>query len=92
MKPTSSDMERAREIFNIMNCIGMGYTERQANADVYLIAQAIADEREACLSVVEAYKVDEVMTIQIETVSDIMEFFNQHVEKIATEIRKRVSK
>ncbi|HEY9874553.1 MAG TPA: Lar family restriction alleviation protein [Candidatus Obscuribacterales bacterium] len=32
--------------------------------------------------VIDAYKVDEVMTIDIKTVSDIKEFFNQHLETL----------
>jgi protein-arginine kinase len=82
MKPTSSDMERAREIFNIMNCIGMGYTERQANADVYLIAQAIADEREACANVADKYADN--------TKRQLLKRLG--AECVATAIRKRVSK
>ena len=32
--------------------------------------------------IIDAHKIDEVMTIEIKTVSDIKEFFNQHLDKV----------
>jgi hypothetical protein len=32
--------------------------------------------------IIEAHKVDEVMTVNIRTVSDIKDFFNQHLDKV----------
>lgn len=42
--------------------------------------------------VIEAHKVDEVMTVDIKSVSDIMEFFNQHLEKVRLAIHSAMLK
>lgn len=47
-------------------------------------------EVERILNIIDGYKVDEVMTVEIKTVSDIKEFFNQHIEKISKAIKQTI--
>lgn len=49
-------------------------------------------DEEGINKIINSYKVDEVMTINISTVSDIKEFFNQHLEALRLDICQRLGK